>query len=218
MSLKTLPKIRSARAQVEDAISSLIKTMHPGDQLLPEPESSRQLGVSRATLREVLRSFAERGVLVRRQGVGTFVTSRIPILETGLEVLESLERMADRLKLQTEVTYLDIEERLATPGERQGLACEEPLEILAVSRVITIEGEPVADLIDVVPLTFLRAADLESNFKGSVSGYPVGEGKTRFGDLENRDRCCECNRSDSRRLGIAPGTALLKLGRAALQL
>lgn len=211
MSLKTLPKIRSARAQVEDAISSLIKTMHPGDQLLPEPELSRQLGVSRATLREVLRSFAERGVLVRRQGVGTFVTSRIPILETGLEVLESLERLADRLKLQTEVTYLDIEERLATPGERQGLVCEEPLEILAVSRVITIEGEPVADLIDVVPLTFLRAADLESNFKGSVLDILLVREKPVLATSRTEIAAASATDPIARRLGLAPGTALLKL-------
>ena len=84
MDLDALPKVRSTRDQVEAALSILIQQQRPGDQLPPEPELARQLGVSRPTLREALRTFADRGLLVRRQGVGTFVASRLPVLETGL--------------------------------------------------------------------------------------------------------------------------------------
>ncbi len=211
MSFDTLPKIRSARAQVEDALSGLIKAMHPGDQLLPEPELSKQLGVSRATLREVLRSFAERGLLVRRQGVGTFVASRIPILETGLEVLESLERMADRLNLQTEVAYLTIEERLATPEERRGLVHDDPLQVLAVKRVVTVEGEPVADLLDVVPVTYLRAIDLGAHFKGSVLDILLERGKPVLSTSRTEIFAAAATGALAGRLGIAQDTALIKL-------
>ncbi len=211
MSFKTLPKIRSARAQVEDVLSELIKTMHPGDQLLPEPELAKQMGVSRATLRGVLRAFAERGLLIRRQGVGTFVTSRLPILETGLEVLESLERMADRLNLQTEVSYLDIEERFATPQERRGLVSEQPLKVLAVTRVITMEGEPVADLLDVVPITYLCSTDLGANFKGSVLDILLEREKPVMATSRTEIIAADATDEIAHRLGIEPGTALLKL-------
>ena len=211
MSFDTLPKIRSARAQVEDAISKLIKTMRPGEQLHPEPELAKQMGVSRATLREVLRSFAERGLLVRRQGVGTFVTSRIPILETGLEVLESLERMADRLSLQTQVAYLDIIERFATPEECQGLAQVAPLRILAVTRTISMEGEPVADLLDVVPLTYLCATDLGDNFRGSVLDILLEGGKPVLATSRTKINAVDAVGEIAQRLEIQPGTALLKL-------
>lgn len=211
MSFDTLPKIRSARAQVEDALSGLIKTMHPGDQLPPEPEFAKQLGVSRSTLREVLRSFAERGLLVRRQGVGTFVTSRIPILETGLEVLESLERMADRLNLQTEVAYLNIEERLATLDERRGLARDEPLKVVAVTRVMTVEGEPVADLLDVVPVNYLCAIDLGSHFKGSVLDILLDRGKPVLSTSRTEIIAAAATGKIARRLEIAPNTPLIKL-------
>jgi GntR family transcriptional regulator len=211
MSLDTLPKIRSARAQVEDVIARLIKTMHPGDQLLAEPELAKQLGVSRATLREVLRSFTERGLLIRRQGVGTFVTSRIPILETGLEVLESLERMAVQLDLQTEVAYLDIEERWAMPIEQQGLAREEPLEVLAVARVIAVEGEPVADLLDVVPIAYICSADLGNHFKGSVLDILLERGKPVLATSRTEIIATEATSDIAQRLQITPGSALLKL-------
>jgi GntR family transcriptional regulator len=211
MTFDTLPKIRSARAQVEDALSRLIKTMRPGDQLLSEPELAKQMGVSRATLREVLRSFAERGLLVRRQGVGTFVTSRIPILETGLEVLESLERMAERLDLHTEIAYLDIKERLATSIECQGLAQEEPLSVLAVTRTITMEGEPVADLLDVVPLTYLGAGDLGNNFKGSVLDILLDREKLVLATSRTEIIAVAAAGEIVQRLDVVPSTALLKL-------
>ncbi len=81
MDLDDLPKVRSTRDQVEATLTRLIEQQRPGDQLPPEPQLARQLGVSRPTLREVLRTFAERGLVVRRQGVGTFVASRMPVLK-----------------------------------------------------------------------------------------------------------------------------------------
>ncbi len=168
MDLDDLPKVRSTRDQVEATLTRLIEQQRPGDQLPPEPQLARQLGVSRPTLREVLRTFAERGLVVRRQGVGTFVASRMPVLETGLEVLESLERMASRLGLTTEMTRLTVEERLATALELERLGRGAPTEVLVVSRVIAVEGTPVADLTDVVPVETLRRADLGEDFRGSV--------------------------------------------------
>ncbi|HHE72843.1 MAG TPA: GntR family transcriptional regulator, partial [Chloroflexi bacterium] len=102
MVIEDLPRVLSTYEQVEQALSRLVEHLKPGDQLPSEPELARQLGVSRATLREVLRTFTERGILIRRQGIGTFVASRLPLLEAGLEVLESLNEMAQNRGLTTQ--------------------------------------------------------------------------------------------------------------------
>lgn len=81
--------------RAEEALVVLLKSGHyePGAQLPPEPELARQLGISRATLREALRSFEERGLIRRQRGVGTFVRATRPLIESGLETLESLDSL-----------------------------------------------------------------------------------------------------------------------------
>lgn len=206
-------KIRLPYAQVEQAITTMVERMQPGDQLPTEPALARQLGVSRATLRDVLRTFAERGILVRRQGVGTFVASRIPILEAGLEVLESLRRMARRHNLLTEVAHLDIVERTASPAEVAGLAQAEgsPVKVLAVNRVITVEGKPVADLQDVVPLAYLRQADFGADFDGSVLDVLLQRGTPMLSTSRTEIVAEGADARCAARLGISDGAALLKL-------
>jgi GntR family transcriptional regulator len=65
-------------AQVADAlIRDIASDRYPVGTLLPsEHELSDRYDVSRHTLREAMRRVAERGLISRRQGIGTRVTSR----------------------------------------------------------------------------------------------------------------------------------------------
>lgn len=211
LDLDDLPDVQSPRARVEIALSELIKRAPPGGQLPPEPALAKQLGVSRPTLREVLRTFAERGLLVRRHGVGTFVASRLPVLEAGLEVLESLERVAQRLDLATEMAHLDVVERPATDDELDGLDLTEATEVLVVDRVIEIEGEPVADLRDVVPVTYLSQADLGEHFRGSILDVLLARGSPVLSISRTEIMAELATKGQARRLSVPRGSALLKL-------
>lgn len=71
--------------QIEELI--LEGVLRPGDQLPPERELAKTLDVSRPSLREALTSLERHGLLVARQGGGTFVANVMgpvfskPILE-----------------------------------------------------------------------------------------------------------------------------------------
>lgn len=66
----------SVRDLIADRISSGV--FPPAFRLPPEPKLAAELGVSRATLREALRSLEEDGFVQRVRGRGTFVTHRPP--------------------------------------------------------------------------------------------------------------------------------------------
>lgn len=57
------------------------KRFAPGEKLPNEVAWSRQLGVSRATLREAIRTLAAQGVLEVRRGRGTFVSGQVREIE-----------------------------------------------------------------------------------------------------------------------------------------
>ncbi len=206
-------EIRSPREQVEEAIETMVRAMSPGDQLPPEPRLAKLLGVSRATLREVMRIFIERGVLVRRHGVGTFVASRIPSLESGLEVLESIDSITKQLGLETEMAHLEVVERKVTPIEARGLEYPEDnaIDVLVVNRVIAVEGEPVADLRDIVPLLYLQKEELGTDFRGSVLDLFLRRGTPMLSTSRTEIMAVSATEKFAKRLQVPRGTALLKM-------
>ena len=66
----------AAYVQIEEELAERIRTgmLRPGDRIPPERELAEQMEVSRMTVRQALGRLADRGLLVRERGRGTFVS------------------------------------------------------------------------------------------------------------------------------------------------
>jgi GntR family transcriptional regulator len=137
---------------------------------------AKQLGVSRATLREAMRTFETQGLIRRRQGAGTFVVGDAPVLESGLEVLESIQTMAKRMGLSVTVGNLSVETVLANEKQAQKLGVPLNTSLTRVSRVISTTERAAAYLVDILPTEFLAVDDLPKQFNGSVLDFMLGRG------------------------------------------
>ncbi len=157
-------------------LSALIARTPPGQQLLSEPQLSKQMGVSRATLREAMRSFETQGLIRRRQGAGTFVVGKVPVIESGLEALESLETLAHRKNLPIAVGNLHVEKVFADQDSATALGVPLATRLTRVRRVILADGRPAAYLVDTLPESILRAEELPDSFNGSVLDYLLERG------------------------------------------
>ncbi|MCP4538409.1 MAG: GntR family transcriptional regulator [Chloroflexi bacterium] len=201
--------------QAQQLLLSLIDdgTYQPGERLPSEIDLAAQLGISRPTLREALLHLERQGVVSRRHGVGTFITSRTPILESGLQVLESVERQARRIGLNTKVVDLNIAERPATLKELAmlSLPSNKATDVLSVDRVIAVKDKSVAYLKDVIPQTYLRQEDLGDQFSGSVLDILLQRGTPLPTTSRTEIMAEEAKEQIAARLEISPGTALLKL-------
>ena len=96
------------------------RSLAPGEKLPNEVELSRQLGVSRATLREAIRTLADQGVLEVRRGKGTFVSPRADREDFGFGRLDRVRgKLRDLFELRTifEPQVADLACRRATPEE-----------------------------------------------------------------------------------------------------
>ncbi len=159
-------------------LAALITRSPAGQRLPSEPDLAKQLGVSRATLREAMRSFETQGLIRRRQGSGTFVVGKMQVLNSGLEVLESLETLAKRLGLEVSVSDLNIEPLVADEEHAKLLDVPVGEMLTRVRRVIRTDNRPVAYLVDILPEAILRSKDLPGDFHGSVLDLLLGRGDT----------------------------------------
>jgi len=157
-------------------LAALISRTPPGTRLLSEPDLAKQLGVSRATLREAMRAFETQGLIRRRQGSGTFVVGKVPVLDSGLEVLESLDTMARRLGLEVSVSDFHVESIYADQEHADGLNLPLASKLTRVRRVVRADGRPVAYLVDTLPEETLKPDQLPDSFKGSVLDFLLARG------------------------------------------
>ena len=163
------------RLQVD--LAALIARTPAGQRLPSEPELAKQLGVSRATLREAMRAFETQGLIRRRQGSGTFVVGKMRgLLDNGLEVLESLETMAKRLGLEVSVSDLSVESLPADDDAATALGVPSGTPLTRVRRVVRADGRPVAYLVDILPEAILHVEDLPVDFHGSVLDFLLDRG------------------------------------------
>ncbi len=162
--------------RLQSDLASLIAKTAPGERLPSEPDLAKKLGVSRATLREAMRTFEAQGLIRRRQGSGTFVVGQVPVLEAGLEVLESLETMAERLNLEISVNNLLLETFSADYDNSQVLDVPIGTQLLRIQRVMREESRPVAYLLDTLPEDVLKPEQLPSDFDGSVLDFLLKRG------------------------------------------
>jgi len=162
--------------RLQSELAVLISNTPAGERLPSEPQLAKNMGVSRATLREAMRSFEAQGMIRRRQGAGTFVVGQVSVLDSGLEVLESLETMASRLDLDVTVSNLHIDRVFADQEMADGLKLPLASRLTNVRRVIRADGRPVAYLEDTLPEEFLKPEDLPDDFNGSVLDFLIARG------------------------------------------
>ena len=204
---------RPLYAQASEALRNLVQSggYAPGDRLPSEIELSQQLGISRPTLREALRLLEEDGSIVRRHGVGTFVAQSQPVIESGLEVLESIKRMASRSGLHVQMGEVVISERLTTAEEAGAMGLTTPEPATCVVRVILAQGKPVAHLTDLLPQRFLRQAEFGTGFHGSVLDLLLERGWPELSHSRTELMSEAANSYLARALRVQRGAPLMRL-------
>ena len=205
------PKYDSAHPfqRLQNELAQMISESEAGTRLPAEPELAKKMGVSRATLREAMRTFEGQGLVRRRQGVGTFVVGQSKIIETGLEVLESIETLASRIGLPVSMGAVQVKEITANQEESNALNLNEGTPLVKVSRVIHAEGRPVAFLTDILPQEILVNKDLVAEFTGSVLDLMLKQGSPRLSKSLTDIQAVSATAEIAKKLKIQRGDVLL---------
>jgi GntR family transcriptional regulator len=160
-------------SSIREELAQRIATgkMPPGSQLPPEPALATGFGVSRATVREALRSLEEDGFLTRTRGAGTFVTHR-PRLRNNLDVNFGVTDAIRGAGMEPGSEANQAVERTASPEVARRLALPPGTPIVAIERVRTADRRPVVYSRDILPTT---VAGDRSNLLERISGRSIYE-------------------------------------------
>lgn len=199
----------SISQNLHEQLVQVIAATPPGERLPSEPSLAKQLGVSRATLREAMRTFESQGFIRRRQGSGTFVTHPSTIIDSGLEVLESIETLAERINLPVTMGAWSINNRSSSEDECSALNVSPECRVVQISRVIEAEDRPVAYLVDILPEPVLKPEEINNGFTGSVLDLLLQLGNPDLAVSRTEITAVVATAELARALGIQRGDVLL---------
>ncbi len=112
-----------------------------GERLPSETALAANYGVARMTVRQAIGALASEGIVVRRQGVGTFAVDRRPVRSADklLSFAEEMRRQGHRV--QTRLIKVAVEQ--PPPAAREALQLRPSAASVLVRRVRVVDGSPV---------------------------------------------------------------------------
>lgn len=149
---------KSIAAQVDEILLERIRdgTYPAGSRMPSESELSEELGVSRATVRTVLAKLAVNGLIIRKQGDGTYVNARVREVSAHSGNLWDLVQLIESNGFKPSIQSLAIEKKPATEKEAIVLALEPGDDLLFMRRLFLADGKPVILANNVTPFCLLR--------------------------------------------------------------
>lgn len=195
--------------QVQEDIRARIEggEYSPGALLPTESELRAIYGVSRATVREALRGLAQRGIVERRQGVGTFVrNARISEILPGIHSLSTEMRLRGYgYSVRSEVLDKDYMKPPKRIGALLGLGEDD--QVLRVRRLRYVDDKPFLISVSYFP----SFVSIEDDFTGSV--YQILQTKYNL-QVTSGEASIEAGiaeEEEARLLDIQPTDAVLRM-------
>lgn len=198
--------------QLSQWLEQAIQTgmLKPGDRIETEVEISEHYGLSRPTVRQAIQELVNKGLVVRRRGVGTQVVHaqiRRPVELTSL--YDDLARAQHR----PATTVLSLSTKAADAVTAEALNLAEGTDILFLERLRFDEDEPLAIMRNWLPgdLVSTTAEELESTGLYELlrrSGVQMRVANQRIGARV-------ATSAEARLLGVKVGAPLLTMDRTA---
>jgi DNA-binding GntR family transcriptional regulator len=198
--------------QVVNQLQSLVESgaIPVGTRLENEIDLAERLGVSRPTMRRAMQHLVDRGMLVRRPGVGTQVVQ--PKVSRAVELSSLHDDLASGAhRPSTKLLSLAVRPADTSTAAALGLADGTPVTVF--ERVRLADGQPLALMRNAVPVSVcpLTSEDLEHNGLYALlraAGHAPSIARQSIGARAASDAEAEV-------LEEPPGAALLTMARTA---
>jgi GntR family transcriptional regulator len=184
---------------------------HPGDRLPGEYALAEEIGISRNTLREAMSELRNRGLVDRRQGAGTFVTSSPGVLRPGLEALSGLPNIAGRPDMNLRRSSWSVDEYTGQGDVRHILRLDPDEQVLVVRMAAAADGVNSATFESWIAVKHIDTSGLAKYKGGSLLDYLATETPVRLTNTWSEVSAVDADRPLAEWLGVQVGAPLLRL-------
>lgn len=178
----------------------------PGDKIMTEAEMAREYGVSLITVRKAVGSLMEKGLVVRKQGKGTFVTK--PKYSRNMKKLQSFTEMCEQMGVKPGARVLENRLIAADKKVADRLGIEPGSNVVYISRLRLADGEPVQVEKSYFPLkyAFLLEEDLND---GSMFECLKEKAGAKVASSEKMIELCRSTAEEAALMDVKKGDYLL---------
>jgi DNA-binding GntR family transcriptional regulator len=198
--------------QVASKLEQLIESgqMPAGGRLENEVELADRLGVSRPTMRRAIQYLVERGLLVRKRGIGTQIVH--PKVRRPVELSSLYDDLAKSGRSpRTQVRTLEV---MPAPDHvAEALGVPEGTEVTWIERLRFAAGEPLALMHNAVPVDVLRLRREDLEERGLYELLRAAGYLPRMADQVVGARAATA--AEARLLGDPRGAPVLTMTRTA---
>ena len=197
--------------QIGRSLRAAIASEHfPAHAALPtERALADGFGVSRITIRKALGQLEKEGLLLRRQGAGTFVAPGSSRIEKSLSRITSFSEDMRARGLQPSSAWIAKAAGIVTPEEALALGLSPGSGIYRLTRIRSADGLPMALESSVLPASCLPAIE---NIGASLYEALDKHGNRPWKALQ-RLRAVSLDEARAAQLGVVPGAPALLIER-----
>ena len=112
-----------------------------GEKIPSEQQMCERYGVSRVTVRKAMLDLVQEGLLVRRQGKGTYVAEEK--IKRDLLSITSFSNVCDKMGFTAHSKLISFNVEIPSADERKKLELEDDENVIEICRVRITGGEPV---------------------------------------------------------------------------
>lgn len=178
----------------------------PGDKIMTEAEMAKEYGVSLITVRKAVGSLMEKGLVVRKQGKGTFVTK--PKYSRNMKKLQGFTEMCEQMGVKPGAQVLENRLIMADKKVADRLGIEPGSNVVYISRLRLADGEPVQVEKSYFPLkyAFLLEEDLNN---GSMFECLKEKAGAKVASSEKMIELCRATAEEAALMDVKKGDYLL---------
>ncbi len=185
--------------------------LSPGDKIPSEDSLTQLFNTSRTTIRNALLSLEQDGVVIRRQGIGTFISPYPIQLTNRIDELVSIPKMLAGTGHTPSVSNLEIDLCQGPSDGHQILDIPDEKEIYFVCRLYRADGRPAIYIQEYIRPFYEAALPDWDDFSGDMVEFIEQESRVKIDHVYARIKIAQTPADIAKILDVKPGLPLLMM-------